>query len=158
MSNWRGKRLLVPVVALVAAVGLVACGDDDDDDGGGGDGGGGGKIAFLLPETQTTRYEEQDRPLFEKKVEELCPDCEIQYQNADQDPARQQQQVEAAVTSRSRAIMPVHLGHHLADMDRLTEIARRHGLAMVVDCAHGAAYRPRRGQLRLSQRSPRNRA
>jgi D-xylose transport system substrate-binding protein len=31
-------------------------------------------------------------------VSELCPDCEILYQNADQDPAKQQQQVEAAVT------------------------------------------------------------
>jgi D-xylose transport system substrate-binding protein len=99
VSSWRGKRLLVPVIALVAAVGLVACGDDDDDGGdGGGDSAGGGKIAFLLPETQTTRYETQDRPLFTDKVKELCPDCELLYQNADQDPARQQQQVEAAVT------------------------------------------------------------
>ena len=48
--------------------------------------------------TQTARYETQDKPLFEAKVDELCPDCEIFYQNADQDPAKQQQQVEAAVT------------------------------------------------------------
>ena len=48
-------------------------------------------------------------------------------------------QVEAAVTSRTRAIMPVHLGHQMADMDRLTEIARRHGLALVEDCAHATA-------------------
>ena len=60
--------------------------------------GGGGTIAFLLPETQTARYEALDRPLFEAKVEELCPDCEINYQNADQDPAKQQSQVEAAIT------------------------------------------------------------
>ena len=59
---------------------------------------GGGKIAFLLPETQTARYETQDKPLFEQKVAELCPDCEILYQNADQDPTKQQSQVEAAVT------------------------------------------------------------
>ena len=57
-----------------------------------------GKIAFLLPETQTARYETQDKPLFEQKVQELCPDCEILYQNADQDPTKQQSQVEAAVT------------------------------------------------------------
>jgi dTDP-4-amino-4,6-dideoxygalactose transaminase len=44
--------------------------------------------------------------------------------------------VEAAITERTRAIMPVHLGHHMADMDRLEEIARRHGLAIVEDCAH----------------------
>jgi len=81
---------------LVTALGLAACG-------GGGDtgtsaSGGGGKIGFLLPETQTARYETQDKPLFEQKVKELCPDCEILYQNADQDPTKQQSQVEAAVT------------------------------------------------------------
>ena len=36
--------------------------------------------------------------MFEGKVSELCPDCKIFYQNADQDPTKQQQQVEAAVT------------------------------------------------------------
>jgi D-xylose transport system substrate-binding protein len=90
------KRLFVPLVVLAAALGLAACGDDDEGDGG--EEGGGGTIAFMLPETQTARYETQDKPLFEGKVEELCPDCEILYQNADQDPTKQQQQVEAAVT------------------------------------------------------------
>src|SRR5438046_1790409 len=36
--------------------------------------------------------------------------------------------VEAAITPRTRAIMPVHLGHQMADMDRLMEIARSHSL------------------------------
>jgi dTDP-4-amino-4,6-dideoxygalactose transaminase len=49
--------------------------------------------------------------------------------------------VEAAVTGRTRAIMPVHLGHQMADMDRLTEIARRHSLALVEDCAHAHGQR-----------------
>ena len=49
--------------------------------------------------------------------------------------------VEAAVTSRTRAIMPVHLGHQMADMDRLTGIARRHSLALVEDCAHAHGQR-----------------
>jgi dTDP-4-amino-4,6-dideoxygalactose transaminase len=44
--------------------------------------------------------------------------------------------VEAAITPRTRAIMPVHLGHQMADMDRLMEIARAHGLVVVEDCAH----------------------
>ena len=94
-----GKRLLVAVAGVAAALALAACGSDDDSDSGdSGDSGGSGTIAFLLPESQTARYETQDKPLFEAKVEELCPDCEIFYQNADQDPAKQQQQVEAAVT------------------------------------------------------------
>ncbi|HUL83976.1 MAG TPA: DegT/DnrJ/EryC1/StrS family aminotransferase [Actinomycetota bacterium] len=45
-------------------------------------------------------------------------------------------QVEAAITPRSRAIVPVHLGHQMADMDRLMAIARAHDLAVVEDCAH----------------------
>ena len=45
-------------------------------------------------------------------------------------------QVEAAISPRTKAIMPVHLGQQMADMDRLMEIASKHGLAVVEDCAH----------------------
>jgi dTDP-4-amino-4,6-dideoxygalactose transaminase len=45
-------------------------------------------------------------------------------------------QLEAAISPRTRAIMPVHLGQQMADMDRLMEIARRHDLFVVEDCAH----------------------
>ena len=44
--------------------------------------------------------------------------------------------VEAAITPNTKAIIPVHLGHHMADMDRIVEIAQAHGLAIVEDCAH----------------------
>jgi dTDP-4-amino-4,6-dideoxygalactose transaminase len=50
-------------------------------------------------------------------------------------------QAEAAVTPRTRAIMPVHLGHQMADMDRVMEVARRHSLAVVEDCAHAHGQR-----------------
>src|ERR671935_1455067 len=50
-------------------------------------------------------------------------------------------QVEAAVTPRTRAIMPVHLGHQMADMDRIMEVARRHSLAVVEDSAHAHGQR-----------------
>jgi D-xylose transport system substrate-binding protein len=93
----RTRLLLLAIVGVVAALGLAACGDDDESSDSGSESGG-GSIAFLLPGTQTARYETQDKPLFEQKVQELCPDCEILYQNADQDPTKQQSQVEAAVT------------------------------------------------------------
>ncbi len=93
------KRYGLAVFALIAVFGLAACGDDNKDKGSSGGGGGGAKtIAFLLPENQTARYESQDRPLFTKKVKELCPDCKILYSNATQDAAKQQQQAEAALT------------------------------------------------------------
>ncbi|GAB2530215.1 ABC transporter substrate-binding protein [Paramicrobacterium agarici] len=57
----------------------------------------GGKIAFLMPDRASTRYEEQDSPLFKKKVAELCENCEVLYQNADGDAAKQQQQVESMI-------------------------------------------------------------
>ena len=45
--------------------------------------------------------------------------------------------VEAAISPRTRAIIPVHLGQVMADMDRIVAIAERHGLAIIEDCAHG---------------------
>ncbi len=44
--------------------------------------------------------------------------------------------VEAAITPRTRAIIPVHAGQIVCDMDALTAIAKRHGLAIIEDCAH----------------------
>jgi D-xylose transport system substrate-binding protein len=103
-------RTLGVIFVLVGAMALAACGDDDNgssDSGssGSGDGGGGGSIALLLPESKTARYESQDRPNFEKKVKELCSDCDIIYSNADQDAAKQQQQAEAAITKGAKVLV-----------------------------------------------------
>lgn len=45
-------------------------------------------------------------------------------------------QVEAAITVRTQAIVAVHLGGHPADLDRLLDIAERYNLHLVEDCAH----------------------
>ena len=54
--------------------------------------------------------------------------------------------VEAAITSRTKAILPVHLHGLMTDMDPIIEIARRHGLVVIEDAAqsHGAEYKGRR--------------
>lgn len=57
------------------------------------------KVALLLPETKTTRYETHDRPRFEEKLKAECPDCELLYSNASQDATKQQAQAEAAITN-----------------------------------------------------------
>lgn len=58
------------------------------------------------------------------------------------DPAR----LEAAITPRTKAIMPVHLYGQMADMDAILHIADRRGIAVIEDAcqAHGAEYKGRR--------------
>ncbi len=58
------------------------------------------------------------------------------------DPAR----IAASITSRTRAIMVVHLYGQPADMDRINALAREHGLKVIEDCAqaHGARYKGQR--------------
>lgn len=53
--------------------------------------------------------------------------------------------VEAAVTRRTRAVIPVHFAGHPADLDAINDLAERHRLSVVEDAAHavGAAYRDR---------------
>jgi dTDP-4-amino-4,6-dideoxygalactose transaminase len=55
-------------------------------------------------------------------------------------------QVEAAITSRTKAILPVHIHGQPADMDPILEIARRRNLLVIEDAAqaHGAEYKGRR--------------
>lgn len=51
--------------------------------------------------------------------------------------------IEAAITKRTKAILPTHLHGLMADMDPIMSIARRHGLIVIEDAAqaHGAAYK-----------------
>jgi perosamine synthetase len=53
--------------------------------------------------------------------------------------------IEQALTSRTKAIIPVHFAGHPCDMDRISHIARRHGLRVIDDAAHAlpARYRGR---------------
>lgn len=52
-------------------------------------------------------------------------------------------QLESAITSRTRAILPVHLHCSVADMDSISAVAEKHALDVVEDCAqaHGAEYK-----------------
>jgi D-xylose transport system substrate-binding protein len=101
-------------VALVGllAVGASACGSSSSNtsstsssSGSSGGSGGAAKIALLLPESRTTRYEHADKPLFEQAVKAQCPSCDVLYANAEQDPAKQQQQAEQALTNGAKVLV-----------------------------------------------------
>jgi D-xylose transport system substrate-binding protein len=110
----RGRKALIWFVVMALVVGLVVALT-------GCSGGGGAstsasssasttaakplKIALLLPETKTARYETQDRPLFEAKIKELAPDAQILYSNANQDATEQQSQADAALTNGANVLV-----------------------------------------------------
>jgi D-xylose transport system substrate-binding protein len=101
----------IALLVVAGAVALTSCGSSGGGGGSspsastGGGGGGGQKIALLLPENKTARYESQDRPLFEQKVKQLCPTCQILYSNANQDATQQQSQAEAALTNGAKVLV-----------------------------------------------------
>ena len=97
----RSAAAAATVVLSVAALG--ACGSSSSTDSGGG--GATGKVAFLMPDIASTRYELFDAPLFKAKMAQLCSACEVLYQNAQADPSKQQQQVSSVLAQGVKAIV-----------------------------------------------------
>lgn len=93
------------VAFLLGSVALTACGANEAQTGDDGGDSAGKTIALLLPESKTTRYEAFDRPLFEEKVADLCPDCTVDYYNADQDEQKQDEQVSSAIGKGAAVIV-----------------------------------------------------
>jgi D-xylose transport system substrate-binding protein len=118
------KRTSLFAVVGVLVLALAACGSSkksstsSSTSGGsstsssGGGGGKGLKVALLLPESKTTRYEAADRPFFTQRLKQICPDCQLIYSNADQDANKQQTQAEAALTQGAKVLVldPVDAG------------------------------------------------
>jgi D-xylose transport system substrate-binding protein len=112
LSTFRPRATAGALLLTVLAVVAAGCGSNDDNKASGtttaaagASTAKGAKIALLLPENKTARYENQDKPFFTAKVKELCPTCEIIYENATQDAAKQQQQAEAAITRGAKVLV-----------------------------------------------------
>ena len=123
---------MVRLAFAVAVAMLLAAACATTKSSGGGGGGGQKAIAQLLPESKTTRYEQQDKPNFERKVKELCPDCKVIYSNADQDAAKQQQQAEAAITNGAKVLVL-----DAVDVQSATSIVQRAKQAKIPVISYG---------------------
>jgi D-xylose transport system substrate-binding protein len=86
------------IACTLALTSMAACSSNKPSSSSGGTASGAKKIALLLPESKTTRYESLDRPLFTAALKKACASCTLIYSNADQDASKQQQQAEAALT------------------------------------------------------------
>ncbi len=108
-------RLRLPALAMaaVAATALSACASTTAKTGstGSGSGSSGGsaptnaKIAFLMPDIASTRYELFDKPLFVDKMKQLCSGCQVLYQNAEGDASKQQQQANSVIAQGAKVIV-----------------------------------------------------
>ncbi|MGI5287460.1 sugar ABC transporter substrate-binding protein [Nonomuraea polychroma] len=109
MNRAQMRTSAFAAVAVLAGSMLAACGSDSGSAGETTTSGGGdlqnAKVAFLMPDLASTRYELQDKPLFEARMKQLCPTCEVIYQNADSDAAKQQQQANSALAQGVKAIV-----------------------------------------------------
>ena len=92
---------------LLTTLALAGCADVSAQPGSAGSSGGaaGSTVAFLMPDTGSTRYELHDRPGFESKLKELCPDCKPLYNNADSSVDKQQQQFNSAIAQGAKVIV-----------------------------------------------------
>ena len=88
-------RAVAVVIAVLSAAALSACTNGADSHPGDP---AHAKIGLLLPDSVTARYDNADRPYFEKRIRELCRGCTVLYANADGDAAKQQQQAESMLS------------------------------------------------------------
>lgn len=63
------------------------------------------RIGLALPDTQASRYEAVDRPIITRKIQELCPRCTLDYQNAGGRADTQQQQIDTLVSDGAKVII-----------------------------------------------------
>ncbi|MFI9759835.1 sugar ABC transporter substrate-binding protein [Streptomyces sp. NPDC051963] len=106
------RRFAVRLAALPAAALLVAaCGSG----GGSGSAGGDGKTVYmLLPNTTTVRFTTQDGPDFKAAMQKAMPDAKVVIQNAENDPQKQVQQVETAISGGAAAIVLIAADPYIA--------------------------------------------
>ncbi|MFJ4366981.1 substrate-binding domain-containing protein [Streptomyces chartreusis] len=92
-------RAVAALVAGLLAVVLAGCGGDGEA------GSDSFTVGLLLPNRVTPRWEKSDKPLIEQRLKELCDDCEMVYANAENDAARQRQQMISMITNGAEVLI-----------------------------------------------------
>jgi D-xylose transport system substrate-binding protein len=106
MKSSRNARLtLAATAATVVALGLTGCVAKSENGGSSGGDHGKGRIAFMMPDLVTARWDQQDRPVFEAQVKKTCPDCTVTYYNAKGSPETQLAQTQSAITNGADAVV-----------------------------------------------------
>src|SRR5439155_2201973 len=112
MNGTRSTGLAIAAFAIVVSVLLVACGSGSSTTSSSSGASStsssttkAATIGLLLPDTKTARYEAHDKPVFQAKVKQLCPDCKQLYQNASQDAQKQLTQAEAMLASGANVLV-----------------------------------------------------
>lgn len=104
MKNFYTRILTVAATTAVAGAALTGCAQGSTPGASSGDASS-AKIAFLMPDIASTRYELFDKPLFEAKIKELCGGCSVIYSNAAASAAKQQEQANSALAQGVKAIV-----------------------------------------------------
>lgn len=111
MRRARRWTVTFSAVACSATLALAGCGSSGGTAGSSSSSSSGGaavkgaKVAFLMPDEGSTRYEQHDRPGFVAQMKKLCPDCSVLYNNANADASKQQQQFNTALTQGAKVIV-----------------------------------------------------
>ncbi|MFC9914169.1 sugar ABC transporter substrate-binding protein [Streptomyces sp. NPDC127197] len=92
-------RAVAALVAGLMTMSLTACGEDDDA------GTDSFRVGLLLPSRAVPRWEHSDKPLIEQRLKQLCPRCTMEYANAENDAARQRQQMMSMITKGVRVMI-----------------------------------------------------
>jgi D-xylose transport system substrate-binding protein len=95
----RRRHVIAVLVAGLMTASLAACGGDGEA------GADSFTVGLLLPSRALPRWEHADKPLIAAEVKKLCPDCTMQYANAENDATRQRQQVLSMITKGVRVLI-----------------------------------------------------
>jgi D-xylose transport system substrate-binding protein len=103
-------RITIAATAMAALATVSACSSNGASSSSSGSSGGSGgntsaKVAFLMPDEASTRYDQHDHPGFVAQMKKDCPKCSVLYNNADADASKQQQQFNSALTQGAKVIV-----------------------------------------------------